>query len=420
LFNIPHLAAMKYRDYSFTWGANAFGGASTWTFLIASQWFVLDKSDKSSMVGLFTFASMLPFLLASPIGGLLADRIERKKLTFITIIGGMVTILIAAVLSITDVLELWHLSILAFISGCCRTTQESSITALVTNIVDRKDLMNAITLNAATRHGSRAIGMAFLLLARFGNADYANTSYFLIISALFAIGAAVFILLVKKESIGETNSTISPFRGMAEGMRYIYTNRAVAIFIILVAFHCALVMSFDSILPAFTKDTLGSSNESLLALLVLSFGVGSAIGTFLMAGITSDKNKGLMLILTALVSGIGPIALGFSYHPLFAFGSCVVMGGSQSIFMSLTATYVQLVAPDRLRGRITSLYILHAGGIMAFANLAYGYLSDEFGAPEVLITTGGIFVVVFLALRISDPILKSISRGETSFIQQAT
>ena len=419
MFNIPHLAAMKYRDYSFTWGANALGGASTWTFLIASQWFVLEKSDKSAMVGLFTFASMLPFLLASPIGGLLADRIERKKLTFITIIGGLVTILVAAVLSLTDVLELWHLSILAFISGCCRTTQESSITALVTNIVDRNDLMNAITLNAATRHGSRAIGMAFLLLTRFGNADYANTSYFLIISALFAIGAAVFILLVKKESIGEINATASPFSGMAEGMRYIYTNRAVAIFIILVAFHCALVMSFDSIFPAFTRDILGSSNESLLALLVLSFGVGSAIGTFLMAGITSDKNKGLMLILTALVSGIGPIALGFSYSSLFAFGSCIVMGGSQSIFMSLTATYVQLVAPDRLRGRITSLYILHAGGIMAFANLGYGYLSDEFGAPEVLITTGIIFVVVFLALRVSDPILKSISRGETSFIQQA-
>ena len=133
---------MKYRDYSFTWGANALGGASTWTFLIASQWFVLEKSDKSAMVGLFTFASMLPFLLASPIGGLLADRIERKKLTFITIIGGLVTILVAAVLSLTDVLELWHLSILAFISGCCRTTQESSITALVTNIVDRLSLIH--------------------------------------------------------------------------------------------------------------------------------------------------------------------------------------------------------------------------------------------------------------------------------------
>ena len=418
MFNIPHLAAMKYRDYAFTWGANALGGASTWTFLIASQWFVLEKSDKSAMVGLFTFASMLPFLLASPIGGLLADRIERKKLTFITIIGGLITILVAAVLSLTDVLQLWHLSILAFISGCCRTTQESSITALVTNIVDRNDLMNAITLNAATRHGSRAIGMSFLLLTRFGNADYANTSYFLIISALFAIGAAVFILLVKKESIGEINATASPFSGMAEGMRYIYTNRAVAIFIILVAFHCALVMSFDSILPAFTRDILGASNESLLALLVLSFGVGSAIGTFLMAGITSDKNKGLMLVLAALVSGLSPIALGFSYNSLFAFASCIVMGGSQSIFMSLTATYVQLVAPDRLRGRVTSLYILHAGGIMAFANLGYGYLSDQFGAPEILVTTGIIFIVIFLALRISDPILKSISRGETAFIQQ--
>lgn len=417
MINLPHLAAMRYRDYSFTWATNALGGASTWTFLIASQWFILEKSDKSAMVGLFTFASMLPFLLASPIGGLLADRIERKKLTFITIIVGLTVITITAILSITGVLELWHLSLLAFISGCCRTTQESSITALVTNVVDRKDLMNAITLNAATRHGSRAIGMAFLLLARFANADFANTSYFLILSAVFSVGAAIFILCVHKTSIGESNSTESPFNGMVEGMIYIYTNRVVAIFIILVAFHCALVMSFDSILPAFTRDILGSSNESLLALLVLSYGAGSAIGTFLMAGITSDKNKGTMLILTAIVSGLTPIALGFSNNSPLAFASCIAMGGSQAIFMSLTATYVQLVAPDRLRGRVTSLYILHAGGIMAFANLGYGFLSDQFGAPEVLITTGIIFIVIFLALRVSDPILKSVSRGETFYLQ---
>ena len=101
--NIPHFAALKHKDYALAWGASGLGGASAWTFLIASQWFVLDRSDQSSMVGWFTFASMIPFLIASPLGGLLADRIERKKLTIYTQILGIITVGFAALLSMKEI-----------------------------------------------------------------------------------------------------------------------------------------------------------------------------------------------------------------------------------------------------------------------------------------------------------------------------
>ena len=107
----PHLAAFRNRDFRYIWGANALGGASTWTFLIASQWYVLSESDKSVLVGLFTFASMLPYLLVSPIGGILADRTERKKLTAITQAGITISIVVTVLLSLFGVLNLWHLCI---------------------------------------------------------------------------------------------------------------------------------------------------------------------------------------------------------------------------------------------------------------------------------------------------------------------
>ena len=104
--NIPHFAALRHKDYAYAWGASALGGASTWTFLIASQWFVLEQSDQSAMVGWFTFASMIPSLVASPFGGLLADRIERKRLTIYTQILGVGTVAFAAALSLLGWLEL--------------------------------------------------------------------------------------------------------------------------------------------------------------------------------------------------------------------------------------------------------------------------------------------------------------------------
>ena len=109
---------------------------------------------------------MLPYLIVSPIGGILADRTERKKLTAITQAGITIAIAVSAVLSFLGVLSLWQLCILAFAAGCFRATQESALVALVTNVVPEKTLLNAITLNAATRHGSRVIGMGLLLMTR--------------------------------------------------------------------------------------------------------------------------------------------------------------------------------------------------------------------------------------------------------------
>ena len=410
--NIPHFAALTHKDYALAWGASGLGGASAWTFLIASQWFVLDRSDQSSMVGWFTFASMIPFLIASPLGGLLADRIERKKLTIYTQILGIITVGFAALLSMLEILELWHLCLLAFVAGSCRTTQEASIVSLITNLVPRGDLLNAITLNSATRHGSRVIGMSILIISGISQSITFGTSEFLLGSMVFGAGSVILMLKVRKTSTGEITSGNNPFRGIWEGINYIYARRVVAIFIILVAFHCALAMSFDSILPGFTKDRLSSVNETVLAILVVSFGIGSAGGTFLLAGVRNERHKGLLLLSMGILSGLSPLLLGFSFNISMAFIATLVMGATESIFMALTSTYVQLVTPDRLRGRVTSLYILHAGGIMAFANLGYGYLADLYNAPNVLIITGLLFFIFFTGISSTDPILKSVYKGK--------
>ena len=325
---------------------------------------------------------------------------------------GIITVGFAALLSMLEILELWHLCLLAFVAGSCRTTQEASIVSLITNLVPRGDLLNAITLNSATRHGSRVIGMSILIISGISQSITFGTSEFLLGSMVFGAGSVILMLKVRKTSTGEITSGNNPFRGIWEGINYIYARRVVAIFIILVAFHCALAMSFDSILPGFTKDRLSSVNETVLAILVVSFGIGSAGGTFLLAGVRNERHKGLLLLSMGVLSGLSPLLLGFSFNISMAFIATLVMGATESIFMALTSTYVQLVTPDRLRGRVTSLYILHAGGIMAFANLGYGYLADLYNAPNVLIITGLLFFIFFTGISSTDPILKSVYKGK--------
>lgn len=197
-------------------------------------------------------------------------------------------------------------------------------------------------------------------------------------------------------------------RSMVDGIAYIYSHQTIAVFVIMVAFHCALVMSFDSMLPVFTQQNLGADDGWMVSYIMMGFGAGSLVATLMIAGIRTERRKGQMLLITGLVSGVAPVLLAVSGNLPMAVVFGAAMGASQATFMALSTTYVQSVAPDRLRGRISSLYVLHAGGVMAFANLGYGFFANAFSAPPVFITTGILFIVVMLALWAGQPILRRV------------
>ena len=136
-----------------------FSGSAMWTFFVASAWLVLDRSDSSGWVGVITFSSMLPFLLVSPIAGLMADRFDRRNLALAALVARAINGSVLAVLALLRLIQLWHVAVLAFTGGVLRAVQEPVIQALIPNQVPREDLLNAFTLNGATRHGARFFGL---------------------------------------------------------------------------------------------------------------------------------------------------------------------------------------------------------------------------------------------------------------------
>ena len=410
--NAPHVAALKHGEYRKTWTANMFAGAAMWTFIVASSWFVLSYSDLSLWVGIITFASMIPFLIVSLPGGLLADRIDRRTLAQIMLFASFVVTAVLAVLVISGSVKLWHVALLAFLGGAFRAVQEPTIAALVPNQVPQEALLNAITLNAATRHGARFFGL--LVAAPLMAIPSVGVAGVLVLSALFAGVSTLLMARVKTVSSGEGRTGQGMVGGaladMWDGLVYIYTNKPIALIIILVSLHCALVMSFESIMPIFSRESLGATDGSILGYLVMGFGAGSLVGTMLLAGVRSEKVKGQLLIWTSLFSGLTPMLLAASVNVPMGVAASVGMGLSQATMMALTSTYIQTLAPDGLRGRISSLYILHAGGIMAFANLGYGFAADYISAPPILFVTGVIFVAVVILLGAGQPVLRQIYR----------
>ena len=411
--DMPHFAAFQFADYRHLWAANMFSGAAMWTFIVASSWLVLNESDSSGLVGVITFASMLPFLLVSPIGGLLADRFDRSSLARVTFWGSFLVTSTLAALAVFGEVQVWHVVVLAFVGGTFRATQEPTVQALIPNQVPPRVLLNAITLNATTRHGARFFGL--LVAAPLLAVPSIGVAGVFVLSALFSGVAVIQMARTRTISRGESQPEHGIVRGMVDGLVYIYANRTIAIFIIFVALHCALVMSFESILPIFSRRSLGAVDGSVLGYLVMAFGAGSLVGTIWMAGVTSEITKGRLLLITGIISGITPVLLAVSGNVSLAILASAGMGASQATFMALTNTYVQSIAPDRLRGRISSLYLLHTGGIMAFANLGYGFTADAFSAPPILIVTGLLFIAAMAVIGGGQPILRRVFRtGQVS------
>ena len=409
--SFPHFASLRnYRDFRTIWLTGMFSFGGMWAFLVAASWIAHERSDGGSgWVGVITFFALVPFLVISPIGGLLADRIERRTLVWMsTVLNTVVAVGIAAA-ALTDSLELWHLAAAAFVGGGSRAAMEPGIQALIPNQVAQGHILNAITLNGLTHHASRFFGL--LVAAPLLGVEAVGPDGVLVLSAALTGAAIFFAARCRTVSRGDRTPGASLLRSLMEGLAYVYTHRNIAVFILLVALHCALTMSFESIMPVFSTDSLGATDGSFIGYLNMGFGLGSAIGILLVAGVREESTKGKLLFWTAVVSGLAPIVLAVSGHIVPATLFTGLMGASQASFMAISNAYVIIIAPDRLRGRISSLYALHAGGIMAFANLGYGFLADVFSAWGIFIVTGAVFVAAVLGLYGTQPVFWRVYRS---------
>ena len=379
--------ATGHHDFRALWGGTAASSVALWTLLLGNAWVVYHLSGSSFWVGVSTFASMSPYLLA-PFGGVIADRVERKYLVRVTRLGAISITALLFTLAATGALEVWMVVGLALCQGLVRAVEIPADQALLANVVPASALSNAVALTSMTQHGSRAVGplLAGPLLATIGvEGAYA-------VSLLFAGLSFISISRVRTSSRGGVTTLREVAGNLAEGLSYVRHSGPVLAIFMLVTAHCALTMSFDAMLPGFAETRLHSPSAGF-TLMTLGVGVGALVGTFVLA-VLRDSQRGTLLLATAFASGLAPILMSASMALPMATFSAVLMGSSQAMFMAVTAVLLQQVIPDAVRGRVMSLYLMSAGGIMAFANLGFGSAADATGAPVLFLVPA----VVFLAI----------------------
>ena len=383
------LLALQYQDYRNLWIATTFSASAAWALIIARGWLAFEITDGSLWVGIVTFAAIVPRVFSTPISGFLADKFDRQTLLRWIFALNMVNNVALAVLVMSGNAGPWMLTIMALINGTLRASQMTTASALIPNLVSKEHLMNAIALNQATQQGARMVGaLAIVPLLGFVNIE----SAFWLCSGFYLLGFFQ-VSKVKTRSTGVINKSQSFLANLFEGFVYVYQRPLIMSMVLLVLAHCALTMSYESLLPAISDDKLGAGSVGA-SYLIAGIGGGALLASIFMAGVRSQSMRGKLFIIFAFSSGLGPLLLALSDSPTLSIAATVIMGINQAGFMTISHTIIQSLTEDHVRGRVSGVYSVHVGGSMAVTNLANAAIADVFNASAVLVVGGLIFVVI--------------------------
>ena len=316
-------SSLKYRDFRLLVTSTAFASAGNWVQQVTLGWLIYDMTESAFLVGALSGIRSLPFLFVGPLGGILADRMDRRKVLVATqsVVG--VTAFLFALLVLFGPLEVWHLFAFSLLSGAGWAMSNPLRQALVANSVPKESLMNAIALNSAAFNLSRALGPVFggALIALTGPA----TNFFL--QALFYLAFIVTVLplrISQDMSQSRGSSLLSSFR---DGLRYAVQERTILMLIVIAIIPSFFIFPFtQGIMPVFAQEVL-QAGPGGLGLLLGAGGAGAFIGTLVLASLGNVKGKGLLLLAAATATGLAMIFFAATtWLPLTMFALLVVGG----------------------------------------------------------------------------------------------
>jgi sugar phosphate permease len=389
-------ASLRNTDYRYLWIGNLFNTAGLWIQQVTIGWLVWELSGSATMVGIVSGLRFVPFIFMGPLGGVAADRLDRRHLLMITqTVMAAAAVLFAAVVALEWVC-VWHAMVFSFVMGCGFAMSMPVRQSLIANTVPLKELGNAIALNAAAVNATRIIGPAAggMLIVTFGAAGN-----FLLQAGLYLCMVAVIFPMKVPYRDSKSAKKASAFLSLKEGIQYVWSNKTMFGLMMLSFVPSLFLIPILQIMPVFTAEVL-HARANIYGYLMASFGIGGLLATLIMASFGSIIRSGWLGAVALLSSAIFVIFFSQSTHLWVAFFSLAAVGFSQLIFRINNNTLVQTLAPDSLRGRVMSIYQLdHA--LIPLASSALGVCADIFSAPTAIAASGILGLVLTVVLMAS-------------------
>ncbi|MEQ1947048.1 MAG: MFS transporter [Bryobacteraceae bacterium] len=382
--------SFQYRDFRLMWLGACVSTIGTWMQSSAQAWLVYDLSGDSFYLGLDTFLAQVPIILFSLVGGVIADRMNRKTLLLASQYVQMTTAFVLTALVFFKVVAVWHILCLSFIVGCAQAFGGPAYQALLPSLVGKEDIQNAIAMNSIQFNLARAIGPTIggIALVKLG-AEWCfgvnGLSFLAVIASLYTITVG-YVPAKSREPI---------LTSMKQGIGFIRDKPGMNGLIVLAFCMTFLAVPLLTFLPVFAKEVLHGGPTTFTQLLAFS-GVGSVCGGLAVAAAGKIKGQGRTALLVMMA--LGGIIVAFSLSKALPLSLALIFcsGALMMISMSMVSSLVQHVASDEMRGRVMSVFNVAFRGGMPLGALVLGRLIPIFTAPVTMTVTGCLLGVLGL------------------------
>ena len=334
------------------------------------------------------FLGGIPIFLFSLIGGVVADRTERRKILLLSQYVQMASAAVLTVLVATGWVHVWHILCLSFISGLAQAFGGPAYQALIPTLVDREDMPNAIALNSIQFNMAVTIGPALAgqALAKLGE------KWCFGLNAVSFLAPIISLSMIAARYLPAT-TTESIFGSLKQGIKFVRKQGSMEALTLLAFCMTALSMPMRTYIPVFVKDIFGRGPETYGNLFSL-MGVGSICGSLAVAGIGNMRKKGRFALTMLICLGAAISAFSLSKSLPLSYAMLVLVGASMMAVFATVTSLVQLITTNEMRGRVMSVYNCAFRGGMPMGNLVSGWLVPLFTAPVVLGVNGLLLVLV--------------------------
>ena len=391
------LASAPYRRF---WLGSIASVGSTQLYFIAMAWLVFELSNSPLDLGLLGAATAVPNILATLIGGLVADRVNRRTILILTTGISTVLMLLLAALDATELVRVWHVLLISGLLGLVQGFDFPARSSIFPSLIEPKQMLSAVALNSILWQGSRMIFPAIggILIA------LTDTSLIFVLCGLGFI--TMLMVLCWLEVVQVIQAKAEPWHEFKEGLRFVLHHRLFLTLILLTWISMFFGTSYIQIMPIFA-DIL-QSGERGYGLLISATGVGSVAGNLFISRFQQSRRLGLMMLSCAalapfsligfsLVAGtLANVAGAFWLASLFA----VMTAAFSSVFLVSSMTVLQIKVPDKLRGRVMGIHSI-TWSMIALGGLIAGALASKFSAP-VAVVIGAVIVlssVIWVTIR---------------------
>lgn len=384
-------SALHYRDFRLLWTGAFLSTTGTWMQTVAQAWVVLEMTGSPLLLGIDGFLSTGPMLIFSLFGGVVADRVERRKIMLLSQYLQMSFAFILAALIFSGNVKVWHIFVLSFLTGSAQSFSGPAYISLLPLLVKREDLPNAVAMNSMQFNLARVIGpmLAGAALLAWGAAVC------FLVNGISFIAVIIAMLMIRSPGPPPSDQRRGIMAEMKDGFRFVAHRPKLVVLTFLAFAGTFLGMPIVTFLPVVARSIF-SLNAGGYAWMMTTYGLGSVVGALVVAATVHAARKGRVAL--ALQLSFAFLLIGFAFSralPLslaiaFFAGACIVA------VIALYSSLVQLTASDAMRGRVMSIFMLAFRGGMPLGNLLAGYVAQRWSISVALAVNGSVLAAVAL------------------------